>query len=178
MANIIIEVFWLFLPAGIANMAPVLFTWLPFLAKPMDSGKKIGGKRILGKNKTWRGFIVGIAVAVFIVWLQKIVYPSTQGLAILNYQTINIWVIGLLLGVGALLGDLVESFLKRQRNIPSGKPWIPFDQLDWIIGAIIFVSFAVDLTWQQVVVALVLFGLLHPLINLIGYALRVKKNVF
>ena len=174
MANLIIETFWLLLPAGIANMSPVLFKWVPVLQTPVDFGRKFRNKPVFGRNKTYRGLLFGILAAILTVWLQKIIgLPS-----LVDYAAINVIILGALLGGGALAGDLVKSFLKRQRGIKPGKQWVPFDQLDWIIGALIFVSFYIPLSLTQVITGLILFGILHPIINLIGYALKIKKNKF
>ena len=43
---------------------------------------------------------------------------------------------------GALLGDIVESFFKRRVGRKRGENWIPFDQLDFILG-VLFFSFVV-----------------------------------
>jgi hypothetical protein len=32
--------------------------------------------------------------------------------------------------------DSVKSFVKRRVGIAPGAPWIPFDQLDFVIGAL------------------------------------------
>jgi len=178
MLDAIISVFWLFLPAGIANMSPVLFKWLPILKTPVDFNKKFRKKPVFGKNKTWRGLFCGTLVAILIVYLQKLLYPYMQSYSLVDYTAINVFLLGFLLGFGALLGDLIESFVKRQRNTAPGKSWPPWDQLDWIIGALILVSFLVPLTVSEISIALILFGLLHPLMNVIGYALRIKKNRF
>ncbi|MBW2973127.1 CDP-archaeol synthase [Candidatus Woesearchaeota archaeon] len=178
MLNLIISVFWFLLPAGIANMSPVLFKWLPFLAVPVDFNKKFRKKPIFGKNKTWRGLVCGTIIAILIVYLQKLLYPYMQSYSLVDYSTTNVFLLGFLLGFGALLGDLVESFVKRQRNTAPGKSWPPWDQIDWIIGALLFSSFLVALSVSEIIIAFVLFGLLHPLINLLGYALRIKKNKF
>ena len=53
---------WFFLPAGLANGAPVIANKVPLINKwitPLDFGKTWGGKRIFGSNKTWRGLVVG-----------------------------------------------------------------------------------------------------------------------
>jgi CDP-2,3-bis-(O-geranylgeranyl)-sn-glycerol synthase len=39
---------------------------------------------------------------------------------------------------GALLGDVIESFFKRRVGKDRGQDWIPFDQLDFLVGALIF----------------------------------------
>jgi CDP-2,3-bis-(O-geranylgeranyl)-sn-glycerol synthase len=178
MFDLIIKVFWLLLPAGIANMSPVLFKWLPVLRTPVDFGKRFKGEPLFGKNKTWRGLVCGTLVAVLIVYLQKLLYPYMQNYSLVNYSSINVFLLGFLLGFGALFGDLIESFLKRQRGTAPGEIWAPWDQVDWIIGALVFVSFAVPLSFPNIAISLVLFGLLHPMINILGYALKIKKNKF
>jgi CDP-diglyceride synthetase len=39
-----------------------------------------------------------------------------------------------------MTGDAVKSFFKRRLGITPGKSWFPFDQLDFVLGAILFVS--------------------------------------
>lgn len=172
MINELIQIFWLFLPAGIANMAPVLFKWVPILDYPIDIGGKISGKRILGNNKTFRGLIFGILIAMLVVYLQSLADFET----IINYSAINILLLGFLMGFGVIFGDSVKSFFKRRRGIKSGKSWLVFDQVDWIFGAIIFVNLYVWVGWKVNFISLVLFALLHPVVNYAGYLLKIKKN--
>lgn len=107
--------------------------------KPLDFGKTFGGKRILGDHKTIRGLIVGTTVAIFGGYLQFLlikfghleikfdIYSSLKSTLILSF----------LLGFGALAGDCSKSFFKRRRDIKPGKPWIPFDWVDYPFGALI-----------------------------------------
>ncbi|MBW3001669.1 CDP-archaeol synthase [Candidatus Woesearchaeota archaeon] len=178
MLDLIVSVFWFLLPAGIANMGPVLFKWLPILKTPVDFNKKFRKKPVFGKNKTWRGLVCGVLVAIIVVYLQKLLYPFMQNYSLVDYSATSVFLLGFLLGFGALLGDLVESFAKRQRNTAPGKSLPPWDQLDWIIGALVLGSLLVPLSVSEIAIALVLFGLLHPLMNILGYALRIKKNKF
>ena len=48
---------------------------------------------------------------------------------------------------GALLGDIVESFFKRRLGKNRGEDWLVFDQLDFIIGALVL-SFVMSLFLQ------------------------------
>ena len=67
----ILAITYFLAPGGIANMAPVLGKKLfPSLAMPIDGGKLWKGKPLFGKNKTWRGLLLGIIVGVFIFFLQ------------------------------------------------------------------------------------------------------------
>ena len=174
----LVKIIWFFLPAAIANMSPVLFKWVKFLDYPIDFNKTCFGKPLLGKNKTFRGILFGILLAILFVYIQVILYPFTKEICLINYNNINFILLGFLLGFGALFGDSVKSFFKRQLNIKPGKSWIPFDQVDWIIGAILFSIFYVALSLYDVIFAIIIFGVLHPIVNLIGYFLKIKKNKF
>lgn len=169
MVLLVMQVFWLFLPAGVANMAPVLFRWIPIVDVPVDFGFSLHGERIFGQHKTYRGFVAGILSATAIVYFQKIVYPSASPFALLDYSQVNIWLLGFILGGGALFGDLIKSFFKRRFHIADGKSWVPFDQIDWIVGAMLASSFVVTLDYKAVFMAIAIFGILHPIVNVAGY---------
>lgn len=160
---------WLFLPAAFANMAPVLFKRVNFLNYPINS-------RLFGEHKTYRGFFFGVLLAVISAYLLRYLANFVfEGYA---YNFLNPLVLGGLLGFGALLGDLVKSFFKRRAGIKPGKSWIPFDQIDWVLGAILFVSFYIIFSWQINLIILVVFGLLHPVVNYIGHLIKIKSNKF
>lgn len=174
----LLKIFWFFLPAGIANMSPVIFKFVNFLNYPIDFNKKFNEKPIFGQNKTYRGIFFGVVASILFVLLQTMIYPETKSISLINYYSVNFIILGFLLGFGALFGDLVESFFKRQLNIDSGKPWIPFDQLDWILGAVIFIYFYIPLSLKEIIAIIIIFGILHPIINLLGYFLKFKSNKF
>ena len=143
MIDFIASVFYLMLPAYFANMAPVLVKDIhlfDFLAKPIDFGKKIKGKPILGSHKTFRGFIFGVIFALIIAYVQHILYryPFFSSISFINYSN---WIaVGFLLGFGALFGDSVKSFFKRRVGIKPGHRFIPWDELDYTIGSLLFIS--------------------------------------
>jgi CDP-2,3-bis-(O-geranylgeranyl)-sn-glycerol synthase len=174
---IIIQAIWLFLPAGVANMAPILFRKIPLLNYPIDFKLRFRNKPLFGKNKTWRGLIVGIITATIFTLIQTLLYKFIPSWYLFEYTYTNFYIIGILLGAGALVGDFVESFFKRQLNIKPGKSWPVFDQLDWIFGAIIFLLFYQPLNTWIIIAAIIIYGLLHPLTNIIGYLLKFKKNI-
>lgn len=156
--NLIFIAVWFILPAYCANAAPVIFGKL-FKGKfPIDFGKKWNKKPILGQGKTWPGFLGGILVGALIGLLQGRLFA------------------GLLLGIGALAGDLVESLIKRRIGIASGKPWPVADQLDFVIGALLFVSLVEIPTWQTVVILCILTPGIHLATNSLAYVLKLKKS--
>ncbi len=159
-----------FLPAGISNMFPVFASKLPILRDwnaPLDFGKKYKGKRIFGKNKTWRGLITGTIAGTLVAMLVYGVYADLRGELIL---------VGTAMSAGALIGDAVESFFKRQKGIQSGKAWFPFDQTDYIIGGLVFtLPFGILPLWLVIWVFVMYFGL-HLLSSYIGYLLGLKDE--
>ena len=169
MANLILQCFYFMLPAYFANMAPVIVKKIPFLNFPIDFNKKISNKPLLGKNKTFRGLIFGILFGILIAFIQHIFYQNNIfiGLSFIDYSD---WLlIGFLLGFGAIFGDLVKSFFKRRLNYEPGKPFIPFDQTDFVFGAIIFVYPLVSLTFDKVIIIFILSFVSHIIVNHIAF---------
>jgi CDP-2,3-bis-(O-geranylgeranyl)-sn-glycerol synthase len=155
--NLIIAAIWFILPAYFANSSPVIFGKI-FKGKfPIDFNKKWNKKPILGKGKTWPGFFGGILIGTLIGVLQ------------------GRFLAGLLLSIGALVGDLVKSLVKRRLNIASGKPWPIIDQLDFIIGALLFVSIVELPSIATIIIVLVLTPVFHVATNTIAYLLKIKK---
>ena len=141
--TILIESIYYAVPVFVANMAPVIFQFIPFLNQPIDAGRSYKGARVLGKGKTWRGLILGTLSAIAIVYIQRALfsYDLFHQISLVDYSSVNWVLLGFLLGFGALLGDIVKSFFKRRLKVKSGQPWVPFDQIDFIIGAGLFCSF-------------------------------------
>lgn len=132
-----LAVLYFFVPAYLANMAPVLVRRvLPSLAVPLDGGATLRGRRVLGDHKTWRGLLAGVLAGTLAWELQVVIYDAgfLRGLAILDYATAGL-APGVLLGFGALAGDAVKSFVKRQLDIAPGESWVGPDQLDFMVGA-------------------------------------------
>lgn len=178
MKNLLYQSIWLILPAAVANMSPVLFKWLPFLDIPVDLNRKWRGRPILGEHKTYRGFLTGTIMAIGTVYMQRYYFEDMLSYSILDYANINVVLVGFLLGFGGLFGDTFKSFLKRLADVKPGKSWPPFDQIDWIIGALVFMSLYERIPLSIWLMSIGFFGLIHPIVNYIGYLLHFKKNKF
>jgi len=148
-------------------MSPVLFKRVDFLNYPVS-------KKNLGDHKTWRGLFFGVLMATVVVFIQKNMFPNIP-FKLLDYNEINPLIIGPLLGAGALIGDMIKSFFKRRVGIKPGSSWIPFDQIDWIVGANLFLLGYTNIGLQNIAISIVLMGALHPLANLIGFTLKLQK---
>ncbi len=166
---LILKSLYFFLPAYIANMAPVLFKWLPW-GVPIHERK-------FGRNKTRRGIVVGILAGGLVFWIQK--YAYVRGFdqwALIDYGGFTV-ALGFLLGAGAVLGDLVKSYYKRRRNIKPGQPWPLWDQLDFVIGGLVFSFFIYVPPAEVALVLIVVSPFLHVVFSYLGYMLKLKKEM-
>ena len=105
-------------------------------------------------------------------WIQGQANWSAYNL--LNYTQ---WAaIGILMGSGALVGDLVKSYFKRRFRIKPGQSWLFFDQTDWIIGAILFSLPLGIFEFQVYLAGIIIYALIHVLTNYLGYLLNINKQ--
>lgn len=180
MQNILVALY-LFLPAYTANMAPVFakrFPVLSALAWPLDRGVMLSGQPLLGPHKTFRGILVGLLAGIATAALQRFLAERSEffaGISSEPHFSTSPFVWGSALSGGALLGDLVKSFLKRRFGIPSGQRWIPWDQLDYAIGGLLVGSLFTPFPWQVIVIILVATPLVGLLVNIGGYLLSMKE---
>lgn len=174
---------WFLLPAALANASPIISAVIPKVRNwnyPIDGGRKWRGHEIFGAHKTWRGLITGILVATLILFLQRqafIHYEWARTLAGgVDYKPLPVLLLGPLFGIGALGGDAIESFFKRQRNIESGHSWLPFDQLDYIVGGILVSLPFIRLRPVVYGWMLILWFIIHLVASYTGYKLGLKRR--
>lgn len=176
------ESLYLFLPAYAANMAPVLakrLRILPRLALPLDGGYLLGERPFFGPHKTVRGIVVGLVAAVAVAVFQAYGARRPTWFSVLSSEphlTISPLIWGAALGGGALLGDLVKSFVKRRLGIPSGQWWFPWDQVDLIIGALAVGYLVYAFPASVALTALVLTPILSLASSVVGQALSLKET--
>lgn len=178
-----------FLPAGLANASPPIGNKIPYLNRfktPMDFGKSWHDERIFGQNKSWRGLLFGTLVAAISGYFVGVFFGEEM-IAFHPSITSNSWLestspelffssLGALLGFGALIGDAVESFFKRRSGVSPGESWFPFDQIDYIVGALIAITPIVILSWRQYLIILILWFALHMVFSYVGYLLKLKDK--
>lgn len=120
----LLQLAYFMLPAYCANMAPPFIRYWRGWNRPIH-------ERLLGRHKTVLGFLAGVATGVLVTWVQ---YGIHAPWSLVNYQH---WLLlGLGLGGGAMLGDALKSLVKRMLHISPGARWLPFDQLDFVVGAL------------------------------------------
>jgi CDP-2,3-bis-(O-geranylgeranyl)-sn-glycerol synthase len=158
----ILSILYLFLPAMVANIVPVLAdhdNFLRPLNKPLDGRLDWQGKRIFGDHKTVRGVVVGVIAGSLIGFLQG-----------------NL-LLGIGMSIGALWGDACKSFVKRRFNIQPGTPWMPWDQVDFVIGAIIFTYPIAPQSFPHYFFAIVVIGIGSFISSYIGVRTGMKKSL-
>jgi len=171
MLTLVLKSLYFFLPAYLANMAPVLVKKIPFADKPIWAKK-------LGTHKTWRGIISAVVFGTIVFWLQKVAYVAGfKSLALIDYSDFSI-LLGFLLGSGAIFGDAMKSYYKRKADIKEGHPWPVFDQIDFVIGGLVFSWFVYVPAAEVALIVLVLSPLLHFLVSYSGYLLRLRKEKY
>ncbi len=161
---------WFIFPAYCANAAPVIFGG----GKPMDFGKTFfDGKPFLGSHKTFRGFLAGIIVGTLVGLVQTLIYE--QVLFQYSPQFQYSILLGFVLSLGALTGDLIESFIKRRLNRSPGSSIPVADQIDFILGAFLFSILVSPPSLPAALIILLITIPIHLLTN-IGAALLNMKN--
>ncbi|MFH1126760.1 MAG: CDP-2,3-bis-(O-geranylgeranyl)-sn-glycerol synthase [archaeon] len=166
----IIQALWFILPAYIANPTPVIVGG----KTPLDFNRKFfDNNPIFGKGKTWRGTFFGILAGTAAAYIQIQIQSSYDlGAFSLTEMTLPL---GFLLSSGAIIGDITKSFLKRRINIKRGSELPLFDQLDFIIGALIFASFVTEITLRTIIILVIITPVIHRLANILAYRLKLKN---
>src|SRR2546426_9135984 len=127
------QAFWFFLPAYVANPAAVLFGG----GRPIDGGRVLtDGNRLFGDGKTWRGLGGGILAGVVLGLLQwgasSAVEPG------LSFGAFPLGLVPIVvLPTGALLGDLLGSYVKRRAGKPKSTKAPGLDWYDFYLGAFV-----------------------------------------
>lgn len=159
-STLIIEALVFIFPAYCANAVPVIAGG----GKPMDFGKNfLDGKRVFGKNKTYRGFFFGLAVGTIVGLSECFLF---------NYPLL----FGVLSPLGALLGDLAAAFLKRRIGIAPGGLFPIVDQVDFAVGALLFSLPLNIISWNLAIAVIIITPPIHIVTNFVAYKLKLKKN--
>jgi CDP-2,3-bis-(O-geranylgeranyl)-sn-glycerol synthase len=159
-AALVVEAVKLIFPAYCANAAPVLAGG----GLPLDFGKNfVDGRRVFGKNKTFRGFFFGMAIGILVGLVEVLLFGYPLLFAVLS-------------PLGALLGDLGGAFLKRRLDIAPGGLLPVVDQVDFVVGAIVFSLPLAIITLDLAVTMLIITPPIHLLTNFLAYKLKLKSN--
>jgi CDP-2,3-bis-(O-geranylgeranyl)-sn-glycerol synthase len=168
---------WAMLPAYVPNNAAVLAGG----GRPIDGGRTRGGRRLLGDGKTWRGTAAGTAAGTALAVALATIAPTASDVVGHTLPALPVHA-GFGLALGAMLGDIGASFLKRRSGRQRGAAVPGLDQLDFVIGALAC-AFVVAPGWMLatftlpvVVAVLVITPVLHLVTNVLAYKLGLKDE--
>jgi CDP-diglyceride synthetase len=147
-----------------ANGAPILAEDLlgRWLAWPVDGGLVLrDGRRLLGSSVTLRGLAIAVLVAA--------------GLSpLLGHSA----VIGALVGLSAMVGDALSSFLKRRLGLTPGEMAFGLDQIPESLLPLLVAAGEYHLGWGEILGVVVAFTLFDLLVSRLLYRLHLRKRPY
>ncbi|MEX2476410.1 CDP-archaeol synthase [Marinobacter sp.] len=152
----------LFVMLVLANGAPVVARKVfgPVWSAPVDGGRLWrDGQPMLGKSKTWRGVVFGT--------LSCGLFAMAVGLGL---------VFGCLFGALGLTGDMISSFIKRRKGMPSSARALGLDQIPEAALPIILALFCLPLGWLLALAVVVLFTLSNILLSPLLFRLGIRRH--
>ena len=177
-----------FVSAGFVHSAWLGSPWSSRLMIPLDGGLRLRGRRVFGDNKTVRGFIVMIpaaALAFFALFsLLSFAMPAVI-VALWPSSRVGYLGLGAWAGLGFMAGELPNSFVKRQLDIPPGQPArsrigavasFLVDRVDSILGALVAISLAAPTPWKTWAFVLAIGPAIHLAFSVLLYRLGVKER--
>jgi CDP-2,3-bis-(O-geranylgeranyl)-sn-glycerol synthase len=177
--SIVVRAFWTMLPAYVPNNVAVLAGKTG--GSPIDGGRSLGDRRILGDGKTWRGTAAGTVVGLALALLLNRLRPGANDRLGLDLPEFSLRA-AFALAFGAMLGDVGASFLKRRSGRERGASLPGLDQLDFVAGALgLLVVLAPEWREEQfegplTAVVLLMTPVLHVTTNVGAYLLGLKDE--
>lgn len=206
MAHVLAQIFWLSLPVvvtGILHMVVVKANLFPALGRPMDGGRTLGGARIFGDNKTWRGVVFMTLASGLVGLIQGLAGGSWAAQSGVQFMDVGglgarlglpagavafgagYALVNLVLGFGYVLGELPNSFIKRRLAITPGKTgggvsgavFLVVDQADSVVAALGLGALVFSYSWSLALWGMLVLTLFHLLINAALYLVKLRKNL-
>lgn len=147
-----------------ANGAPVLAKKVlgRRFAHPLDRGRLfVDGRPLFGTSKTTRGIVVAILA-------------STLAAPLLGLD----WAIGLRVGVFAMLGDLMSSFVKRRLALPSSSMALGLDQVPESLFPALACRALLSLSVVDIVATVAAFFIGELLLSRLLYRLNIRDRPY
>lgn len=104
--------------SGLFFIASMKLGWLTSLNKPIDFGLMLGKAPLFGPNKNWRGAIFYIFGGTLVTFLLHLAQPSQPWISVVFSN--DPYLLGLLTYSAYVLGELINSFIKRRLKIAPG----------------------------------------------------------
>lgn len=132
------------------------------LAYPLDGGRQfLDSRPLLGVSKTMRGIFLGIAV-------------PTACAPIIDLN----WRIGAIVGIAAMMGDLLSSFVKRRLNLPPSSQAIGLDQIPESLFPSIACQFMLELSVLDIAIITIAFFVGENLLSRFLYSVHLRDRPY
>ena len=168
---------WLVAPVvlgGLAHQAVRARDLWASTKRPLDD-LLFGGRVVFGANKTLRGFLVVPAACGAFFWVER-----AAGAPVAAFP----WWTGAAAGLGYVLAELPNSFLKRRAGVAPGARaernaavFFALDHLDSVFGCAVAFRLA-GASWPVVVAGLVVAPAIHVLVNLVAHAAGLRNSAW
>jgi CDP-2,3-bis-(O-geranylgeranyl)-sn-glycerol synthase len=149
---------------ALANGTPVFATKFfgARFSRPIDGGVRLfDGRPLFGASKTIRGALLAILV-------------TTAGAPLIGLE----WKIGALVGLSAMIGDLLSSFIKRRLAMASSSQATGLDQIPESLLPLLACRGALALTYLDMLVVLVLFFVGEVLLSRLFFKLGLRDRPY
>lgn len=144
----------------LANGLPALLGLVLGPGRPLDGGLRLGdGRPLLGPTKTVRGVLASLVATPL----------AAAGLGLP-------WQIGLLVALGAMLGDLLASFTKRRLGLASSATVPLLDTVPESLIPVLLVMGHLGLDWLDLALLILAFGVLDLVLTPLGQRLFARRG--
>ena len=123
--------------------------------------KLFDGRPLFGPSKTVAGLIAAVSASTF--------FGILLGLD---------WWVGLLVGVFAMLGDLLSSFIKRRIGLRSSAFALGLDQVPEALLPLTVCASWLELSWTQVLLVTFAFLILVLVLSRIAYRFGIRQQPY
>ena len=148
----------------VANGTPIIASRVlgKHFAFPIDFNLSTAdGNRWLGESKNIRG----VVLAVIVTALTAIV---------LGYD----WKLGAIVGVLAMAGDLISSFIKRRMGMAVSSQAPGLDQVPEALLPLAVCAVPLGLRWFEVLILVSVFWIVELLLSRLLYKLHIRKQPY
>jgi len=129
---------------------------------PLDANVTFAdGRPVFGYSKTVRGIVLAVLA-------------TTAAASLIGLR----WNIGLLIGVFAMVGDLLSSFCKRRLGLPTSSRATGLDQVPEALLPLLACRDLLALTATDIVVCVVIFVVGEVVLSRLLYAFRLRDRPY
>ena len=174
--------------SGLAHTAWLAAPFSRRFAVPLDGGRAVGGRPILGAHKTLRGFMVMVpATGISFAALAGLTAmgPGLAAAGLWPLTPAQYGLLGAWAALGFMAGEVPNSFVKRRLGIPPGEAaagrrlravFLVVDRFDSSAGMLLALVAVVPVSWPICLFVLLAGPLVHAAFSAVLFLLRVKAR--